>query len=243
MAYQRKPFTARRCQHCGDPYAAVDRRRLYCCPGCKTAASQARRPSTAASAKATKAAATPDPSTSLAAPSSADLPLAVEPTPTAPVPGPGNPSFGKLVLATAAGNLLTEAAKSLWSPKAAAGSTPTSGWPTWPPAELLATTGPPVRVSDPSWGTPQWLTPVRHHGHLLYLYVEEGLTVIVRQDRSGLWHYVRTPAELAQLAAQAPRTSLQALIDEYVPTYQLNQAPASAPDRAAEAPLWNEHLR
>jgi hypothetical protein len=100
-----------------------------------------------------------------------------------------------------------------------------------------------VQVSDPSWGTPQWLTPVRYHGHRLYLYVEEGLTVVVRQDRSGLWHYVRTPAELAQLAAQPPRTGLQALLEEYVPTYQLNQAPTSAPDRAAEAPLWNEHLR
>jgi hypothetical protein len=144
MAYQRKPFTARRCQHCGDPYAAVDRRRLYCCPGCKTAASQARRPSAAASAQTKQAAATPAPSTSLA-PLPAGPPLAAEPALAAPPAGPGNPSFGKLMLATAAGNLLTDAAKSFWSPKAAAATTPTSGWPTWPPAELLATTGPQCR--------------------------------------------------------------------------------------------------
>lgn len=242
MAYQRKPFTARLCQHCGDPYAAVDRRRLYCCPGCKTAASQARRPATAASTQTQQAAATATLNPSLA-PLPAGQPLAAEPALAAPPSGPGNPSFGKLVMATATGNLLTDTAKSLWSPKTAAGSPPTSGWPTWPPAELLATTGPPVRVSDASWGTSQWLTPVHHHGHLLYLYVEEGLTMVVRQDRSGRWHAVRTPAELAQLAAQPPRTGLQALLEDYVPTYQLNQAPTSAPDRAADSPLWNEHLR
>lgn len=235
MAYQRKPATPRLCQHCGDPYEAVDRRRLYCCPGCKTAASQARRPATAAGATAHQTAATPAPSTALA-PLPTAQPLAADPPLAAPPPGPGNPSFGKLVLATTAGNLLTDAVKSLWSPKAAAGSVPPSGWPTWPPAELLATTGPPVRVSNPSWGSPQWLTPVRYHGQLLYLYLEEGLTVVVHQDRSGLWHYVRTPAELAQLAAQPPRTGLQALIDQYVPSHNPPQAPNSAPDRAAELP-------
>jgi hypothetical protein len=231
MAYTRKPLTLRLCAHCRDPYEAVDRRRLYCCPGCKTAASQARRPSTAAAAKASGAAGVSAPTPALAT-----LPLAAEPSLAAASPGPGNPSFGKLVAATTAGNLLTDVVKALWAPKTAARSTPTSSWPTWPPAELLAATGPPVRLSDPSWPTPQWLTPVHYHGHTLYLYVEEGLTVVVRQDRSGLWHYVRTLAELAQLAAQPPRTGLQALIDDYVPTYKLPQAPSRAADQADDTP-------
>lgn len=43
MAYRKKLATPRHCTHCGDAYWAVDRRRLYCCPSCKTLASQARR--------------------------------------------------------------------------------------------------------------------------------------------------------------------------------------------------------
>lgn len=232
MAYQRKPLTMRHCLQCGDPYDAVDRRRLYCCPGCKTAASQARRPSTAARAPRPL----PDPAL---APT---FPLAPESVPekdlAAPPAGPGNPSFGKLVLAGAAGNLLTDAVKSLWQPTAAARQAPASGWPTWPPAELLATTGPPVRLTDPSWPAPQLLTPVTYHRHQLYLYVEEGVTVVLRQVGPGNWHYVRTPAQLAQLAAQPPVASgLQALIAKYSASFELpSSAPVTVPSLADDTP-------
>jgi hypothetical protein len=235
MAYKRKPPTPRLCVQCGDPYEATDRRRLYCCPACKTAASQARRPSTATKAKPKPAATTLSASLDLTTPS---LPPVVESTLAAPPTAPATPSFGKLVLATTTGNLLTEMVKALWAPKAAAGGAPVSGWPTWPPAELLAATGPPLLVSDSTWPIEQWLTPVRYHGHQLYLYVEEGLTVVVRQASPGLWHYVRTPAELAQLAAQPPApTGLQALIAQYVPDFEQPQAPLTAPDRAEQTPL------
>jgi hypothetical protein len=234
MAYQRKPLTPGRCQHCGDPYEAVDRRRLYCCPGCKTAASQARRPSTAAGAKSKSAPQAPGPSAALDQSLSA-LPLATESALAASPTALGNPSFGKLVLANTTGNLLADMLKALWAPKATAANTPTSGWPTWPPAELLAATGPPVRLSDPTWPAPQVLTPVTYHRHQLYLYIEDGMTVVVRQEQPGLWHYVRTPAELAQLAAQPPApVGLQALIAKYIPTYEPVQAAASAPVTAPD---------
>jgi hypothetical protein len=242
MAYQRKPLTPSLCKECGDPYEAVDRRRLYCCPGCKTAASQARRPSTVASAKSKPA--TPVAESSAAREQSLPaLPLVTESALAAPPTTPGNPSFGKLVLANTTGNLLADMLKALWAPKAAAGSAPTSGWPTWPPAELLAATGPPVQLSDPTWPAPQVLTPVTYHRHQLYLYVEEGMTVVVRQEKPGLWHYVRTPAELAQLAACPPvpvPVGIQALIAKYEPTtgpvQAAGSAPVTAPDKADETP-------
>jgi hypothetical protein len=234
MAYKRKPPTPGLCKHCGDPYEAVDRRRLYCCPGCKTAASQARRPSQAAGAKSKLSAHPTEPS---AAPDQSlpALPLATESALAVPPTAPGNPSFGKLVLANTTGNLIAGVLRDLWAPKAAATSTPTSGWPTWPPAELLAATGPPVQLSDPTWLAPQLLTPVTYHRHQLYLSVEDGMTVVVRQEKPGLWHYVRTPAELAQLAAQPPApVGIQALIAQYVPTYEPIQAADSAPLTAPE---------
>jgi hypothetical protein len=61
-----------------------------------------------------------------------------------------------------------------------------------------------VLLTDPSWLAPQLLTPVRYHGHQLYLCVEEGLTVVLHHAGPGRWQYVRTPAQLAQLAAQPP---------------------------------------
>lgn len=234
MAYQRKPLMARHCQHCGDPYEAVDRRRLYCCPGCKTAASQARRPS-AAERAARRAAAHLSPH--IAGPPAPEVPaapaLSTASDQARPPAGPPNPSFGKIVLATAAGNLVADAVKSLWAPTAATGKAPASGWPTWPPAELLAATGPPVQLTDPSWLTPQVLTPVKYHGHPLYLCVEEGLTVVLHHAGPGRWHYVRTPAQLAHLAAQPPvAPGIQALLARYGLSLE---PPASAPDTP---PLW-----
>jgi hypothetical protein len=229
MAYQRKPLTARFCQQCGDPYHAVDRRRLYCCPGCKTAASQARRPSAAARAARRAADHLPVTAAPVIPPSAEG---ATESALAAPPAGPPNPSFGKLVLATAAGNLLTDAVKSFWTPTAA-GRAPASGWPTWPPAELLAATGPPVLLTDPSWLAPQLLTPVTYHRHKLYLCVEEGLTVVLHQLSPGRWQYVRTPAQLAQLATQPPISpGMQALLAKYRMGLEL---PPSVPHTP---PLW-----
>jgi hypothetical protein len=217
MAYAKKLPTPRQCQHCRDPYEAVDRRRLYCCPGCKTAASQARRPKATAKAQAQNSAALPAP---------AALDLAGPPA----EPARTGPSFGKLVLATATGNLVSDALKNLWAPKSAASSAPASGWPVWPPAELLAATGPPVLLTDPSWPTAQMLTPVTYHGHQLYLCLEEGLTVVLRQVSAGRWQYVRTPAELAQLAAQRPLSpGIQQLIAQYAPLTAPLHAAARAP--------------
>lgn len=235
MTYQRKPLTARFCQQCGDPYQAVDRRRLYCCPGCKTAASQARRPSAAVQAARRAADYLPVATALATAPESPSASAVVlESTLAAPPAGPPNPSFGKLVLATATGNLLADAVKVLWTPTATAGRAPASGWPTWPPAELLAASGPPVLLTDPSWLTPQLLTPVTYHRHQLYLCLEEGLTVVLRHMSPGHWHYVRTPAQLAQLAAQPPvAPGLQALIAKYQANFDL---PPATPSELA--PPW-----
>jgi hypothetical protein len=41
MAYKKQLLKPRICHHCGDPYQAVDRRRMYCRPSCKTLASNA----------------------------------------------------------------------------------------------------------------------------------------------------------------------------------------------------------
>ena len=236
MAYQRKPLTARFCQQCGDPYQAVDRRRLYCCPGCKTAASQARRPSAAARAARRAADHLPGGTAPVttAAPGVPTTPaLATESALAAPPAGPPNPSFGKIMFATAAGNLVADAVKALWTPTAVTGKAPASGWPTWPPAELLAATGPPVLLTDPSWLAPQLLTPVRYHGHQLYLCVEEGLTVVLHHVGPGRWRYVRTPAQLAQLAAQPPiAPGIQTLLAKYGLGLEL---PPSAPPMP---PLW-----
>ncbi|TVT39306.1 hypothetical protein FNT36_16760 [Hymenobacter setariae] len=202
MAYTRKPLTVRYCQQCHEPYEAVDRRCLYCRPGCKTAASNARRAAATARRKAaSQALASPSPLGQLTPEPETALPAA-----------PAGPGFGKLTLASAAGNLLAEAVKSMWSPKATTTGPPAGGWPTWPPAELLATTGPGELFHDPSWEKPLVLTPVTYHQHQLYLCVEEGLTVVLRQPSPGCWQYVRTLDELALLAAQPPLSGIQALL-------------------------------
>jgi len=53
------------------------------------------------------------------------------------------------MFATAAGNLLVDAVKSFWTPTVATSKVQASGWLTWPPAELLAATVPPVQLTDP----------------------------------------------------------------------------------------------
>lgn len=232
MAYKKKLATPRRCAQCNDPYEAVDRRRLYCCPACKTAASQARRSATTVRRPGRPPATT---STSLTTPPAA-LPLA------APVvaSGPGNPSFGKLTLATMAGNLLTDAAKEMWAPKETTGSAPTSGWPTWPPAELLAATGPAVQLTHASWPGPQLLTPTTYRRHQFYLALEQGRTVVLHQTTAGTWHYVETPLELAQLVARPPVSpGMKALLARYGGTAQA-QAALSAPVVAATVAAADE---
>lgn len=84
MAYKKQPLRPRICMHCGDPYEAVDRRRLYCRPSCKTLASIARRkaqpPKKQPSPPATSTALTPVSTTSpalLAPAANADNPPAV----------------------------------------------------------------------------------------------------------------------------------------------------------------------
>jgi hypothetical protein len=202
MAYTRKPLTVRYCQQCREPFAAVDRRCLYCRPGCKTAASQARRAAATAQSKAAPEDLAPSPPLGQLTP---------EPKPALPA-APAGPGFGKLALASAAGTLMADAVKSFLGPKATTTGVPTTGWPTWPPAELLVATGPGVLFNDPSWERPQVLTPITYHQHQLYLCVEEGLTVVLRQLSPGSWQYVRTLAELALLAAQPPLSGIQALL-------------------------------
>lgn len=67
MAYRKKLATPRHCTHCGDAYAAVDRRRLYCCPSCKTRASQARRRGRPVKASATALAGVGEPTAAMGA--------------------------------------------------------------------------------------------------------------------------------------------------------------------------------
>jgi hypothetical protein len=133
--------------------------------------------------------------------------------------------FGKTVAATVVGNYISDKLTEYLGPKEASTNLPASGWPTWPPAELLATTAPPLLLREPGWA-PLLLTPVTYRKHTFYLCLEQELTVVLYQRATGEWLRVYTPAQLAQLTAQPPQSAdrLRVLQTKYA---------ATAPDQSA----------
>lgn len=151
MTYKRKPLSPRICTHCGDPYQAVDRRRLYCDPSCKTLASNARR-------RAADTSPTPE-TASLAAPVPAEASVASLPFDLQTV--------GVVAVGSALGNLGLRVADKLWSSPPPAPRTPATPVTTvslapvredpasWFPAAVLATPAASLPVEHPQWPTAQ----------------------------------------------------------------------------------------
>ena len=228
MAYRKRLPQPLACAQCGAPFLAARKGHVNCSNTCNTRAWRARRAADAGTESPEVAARSEPEAPSLRAPSQEPTSL----VPTSAREAPAEPlGFFSTVAAAAMGNVVGNKLTDWWSPTQAAAPPPTSGWPTWPPAELLASTGPPLWVHDPRWAAPQLLTPVTHHEHRLYLCLEDQLTVVLYQYASGEWSYVRTPAELARFAATPPQGAdrRRALQTQYV---DVVAAPPAAADSA-----------
>jgi len=165
MAYKKKSLSPRICTHCGDPYQAVDRRRMYCDPSCKTLASNARRRAASASAAPETELAT------LAAPEPTDTPAASLPFDLQTV--------GVVTVGSALGTLGLRVADKLLSSPPPAPSTPAlpvsvSVAPVredpanWFPAAVLATPAASLPVTHPQWPTPQRCLQLEYFGRRFY---------------------------------------------------------------------------
>jgi hypothetical protein len=209
MAARKQVPQPRSCAQCGTTFHTARKGHIHCSGACNTRAWRQRKPAPVAQV------------------SLAGSPAPLAPTPL-PVVAPTTLAFsgrnvGTIAVGTAAGNLLSDLCKTVFTPQAKAAA-PASAFPTWPPAELLAAVQPAVWVTDPAWPGGQFLSPVAFHRHTLHLYVEAGLTWVLWQAPTGEWHPVNTPADLAYLAATPPLSpAMRALIAQYVPAY------ASAP--------------
>lgn len=233
MASRKQVPQPRVCTQCGTTFYTARKGRLHCSGACNTRAWRARQPAAAQATRASKLQVAPQ---ALRAPAggmpSADTLL--ERAPEAAVPPVAKPlGFGSTVAATVVGNFISDTLTGWWAPKGEGTSLPPSGWPTWPPAELLATTGPPLQLRDAHWPAPLLLTPVTYREHRFYLCFDEGLTVVLYQLATGEWQPVRTPAELDRLTVQPPQRldRLRALQTQHAGA-ALAQAPPSAPLQA-----------
>ena len=215
MASRKQVPQPRACTQCGTIFHTARKGHIHCSGACNTRAWRQRQPTTSSQAQASLA--------------GSAAPLAPAPLPAA---APTTLAFsgqnvGTIAVGTAAGNLLSDFVKTVFTPQANAAAAPASAFPTWPPAELLVAVQPAVWVQDPAWPSGQFLSPVAYHRHTLYLYVEAGLTWVLWQAPTGEWHPVNTPADLAYLAANPPLSpTMRALMAKYVSTYE--PAPASA---------------
>lgn len=168
MAYKKQPLRPRICAHCGDPYQAVDRRRLYCSPSCKTLASNARRRATGPFLvlKATP----------LAAPVTAET--------AASAPAPSLPfdlqTVGVVAVGSALGHLGLRAVDQLLSSAPPTSSTSAPPRPTvslapvredpasWFPAAVLATPAATIPLYHPQWAGVQPCLQLDYFGRRFY---------------------------------------------------------------------------
>jgi hypothetical protein len=228
MASRKQIPQPRLCAQCGTTFYSARKGHVHCSGACNTRAWRARQASTPQSAQAAEQRAE---TSALRAPAAPVLPLesALVPTTDAAASPATQPlGFSKTVAATVVGNYISDKLTEYLGPKEASTSLPPSGWPTWPPAELLATTAPPLLLREPNWVAPLLLTPVTYRQHRFYLCLDQGLTVVLYQRATGEWLRVYTPAELAQLSAQPPQSAdrLRVLQTKYA---------ATAPDQAASS--------
>jgi hypothetical protein len=226
MASRKQVPQPRLCAQCGTTFYSARQGHVHCSGACNTRAWRARRPSTPRSAHAADRRAE---ASALRAPAELTPPVDVALAPTADAaatPATQPLGFGKTVAATVVGNAISSKLQEWLGPKEASTSLPPSGWPTWPPAELLAATAPPLLLREPTWVAPLLLTPVTYRKHTFYLCLDQGLTVVLYQRATGEWLRVYTPADLAQLTAQPPQPAdrLRVLQTKYT---------AMAPDQAA----------
>jgi hypothetical protein len=221
MASRKQLPQPRLCTQCGTTFYSARKGRVHCSSACNTRAWRARQPTRPRPVQAAE-------TSTLRAPAEVGQPLDAALAPTAEVATTATTQplgFGKTVAATVVGNYISDKLTEYLGPKEASTNLPASGWPTWPPAELLATTAPPLLLREPGWA-PLLLTPVTYRKHTFYLCLEQELTVVLYQRATGEWLRVYTPAQLAQLTAQPPQSAdrLRVLQTKYA---------ATAPDQSA----------
>jgi hypothetical protein len=229
MASRKQVPQPRLCAQCGTTFYSARQGHVHCSGACNTRAWRARQPTTPRSVQAAEQRAE---TSALRAPAALVPPLdsALAPAADAAASSTAQPlGFSKTVAATVMGNYISDKLTEYLGPKEASTSLPPSGWPTWPPAELLATTGPSLLLREPGWVAPLLLTPVTYRKHTCYLCLDQGLTVVLYQRATGEWLCVYTPAQLAQLTEQPPQPAdrLRVLQTKYAATAP-NQAAARA---------------
>jgi hypothetical protein len=204
MASRKQLPQPRLCAQCGTTFYSARQGHVHCSGACNTRAWRARQPPTRAAQVAdrrTETSALQAPIDPIPSLDSALVPAADAAASSTPQPL----GFGKTVVATVVGNYISDKLTEYLGPKEASTSLPPSGWPTWPPAELLATTGPSLLLREPTWVAPLLLTPVTYRKHMFYLCLDQGLTLVLYQQATGEWQRVYTPAQLAQLTQQPPQ--------------------------------------
>jgi hypothetical protein len=209
MPYQPVPTVARTCAFCGTTFTLPHQRRIYCSNSCNTRACVAR--------KAAKTSAAPQP-TQLGAPASV--------------------ASTSVTLAVNAQNvallaLAPQVPKALGAVLQFLGElfTPTVAGPnTWLPADLRQQKRPLAAIEHASWEEPRFFVVLSYGGHTLYYRAAHNLLVLRQAD--GSLRQLCSAAELAALLP-APKTGLQALIEQYVPDFA---APVQAAPMAALYP-------
>lgn len=164
MAYTKQPLRPRVCTHCGDPYQAVDKRRLYCSPSCKTLASNARRraapPPVATTPETTDLAA---PATTAAAESVPSLPFDAQ---TVGVVAVGS-ALGTLGL-RAVEQLLSKPASSAPPLPATTGAGEREDPAAWFPAAVLTTPAATHLLHHPQWPAAKPCLQLDYFGRRFY---------------------------------------------------------------------------
>jgi predicted nucleic acid-binding Zn-ribbon protein len=163
MTYRKKLATPRHCTYCGDAYAAVDRRRLYCCPSCKTRASQARRRARPGNASAALAGVTESPTSVVAPAPAASLAFDIK-------------TVGVIAAGTMLGTYGTRAVDALTSKPAPAPPAKSAciGLPVredpanWFPAPILAAPTASTPVYYPGWPHPYECLVLDYFGRRFY---------------------------------------------------------------------------
>ena len=199
MAYQKLPLRARICAHCADPYQAVDRRRLYCCPSCKTLASNARRRAAGPSL-----------------PWEAPRPLAAPEGSEGPAPSlPFDlQTVGVVAVGSALGTLGVRAVDKLLSPASPPPATQAPLGPTpwvaaeredpasWLPPGLLTAAALLVPLESFSGGPTVVFVQLQYLGHTLYYQPSQRL--LLWRAAPGQLQVLHSATEVAWVAEQLP---------------------------------------
>ena len=206
MPYHKRPLRACACRHCGQPFAAAHKSRLYCSSSCNTLAWRARR--------------------ALAGPAPQPLAPALVPAPTPALPGAAELAFtwqtvGVIAAGTAVGQLALQAGAALFHSvtKPAAETDPAA----WLPPALRAGRGPAVLAHFPEAPRPVLLEQFVHEGVLLCYHRAAGR--LFYPLATGVLLPVPTAANLGMLVEAARAAQMDAMVRRHVPGFA---APADA---------------